>query len=335
MLSQLEQNLLMDRLDFSSLSGKRILITGGSGMLGGYLITAIMQILSLLGLPPAKISTISKSGNFQNLGSVGNNKSLEVVKGSVEHYIWKENFEIIVHAASPASPQQYGIFDTLFSPNVLPVEKLILGGHCLETFVFISSGTINGMDLKFDRIDQSDGHLGTLSDLEKYSYAKLLAERSVFINSSAKGIEGISIRLYPTFGPGIREDKSRATTDFLWQVARGYLPSIKSDGKSLRTFLYLEDACAVIIKSITSHMETKLFDLSGQNVISISEFASLVSEIGGLSGKTLIEHGTKVQPHFKNFTLPNLKPVSDLGMLPQVKLEDGIQRTLEWIRKEI
>jgi len=333
MLSQLELQSLSTRVDFSPLSGKRVLVTGGSGMLGGYVISAIVQGLQILALPPAKIFSISKSGDFRNLDSLTNSTALILIKGAVEQYNWDEDFEIIIHAASPASPKLYGNFDDLLSSNVIPVEQLISKGKCLETFIFISSGTINGIELKLDELNRNPATVSNLSDLEKYSYAKLLAEKAVLLNTNANDVNGISIRLYPTFGPGIRKNESRATTDFLWKAAQGDVPVLKSDGKSLRTFLYLEDACAAIIKSITSPIGVKQFDLSGEYALSIREFACLISEIGGMSGKISIENSDNVHAHFNNFALPNLKPLADIGMLPKVKLEDGILRTIEWIRK--
>ena len=335
MLSQIEVKSLAERVEFSSLSGKRILVTGGSGMLGGYVIASIIQVLQMLGLPPAKIVTICKSGEFQKLDIFRNNHSLQFLKGSVEKQMWQESFEIIIHAASPASPKLYGNFDELFLANVRPVEQLISRGNCSESFIFISSGTLNGVEVEFEELDQSVACSEFMSDLEKYSYAKFLAEKAVSMYSRSEGINGASIRLYPTFGPGIRENTSRATTDFLWKVARREVPLIKSDGNSLRTFLYLEDACAAIIKSIISPIGYRIFDLSGENVISISDFARLVSDIGGMSGMINIENSSKVQPQLNNFTLPNLKIVGEMGMLPKVTMEEGISRTIEWIRKQI
>jgi nucleoside-diphosphate-sugar epimerase len=332
-MSQIEiQSLesLNSRINVDRFENARILVTGASGMLGSYLVNSINGLLQLNGKRPARMLLTSRNGNFSNINNL-NNKSLSYYSGHFDKLILDDGFEYVFHAASPASPMYYSDPSAILDANIIPLKKISESQTGLIEIFFISAGETYGVALSEDRGSEDELFQDIPENRMHYPLAKLAGEELVRRISHDKDCDYRIIKLFHCFGPGVRENDGRSFADFIWAVARGQVPKMKSSGDDLRTFLYLEDAVAGLLISNPEGRRLE-YNLGGSKLISILDFAKKVMQIGGIEGEPLrlIEETYTRSPHKR--IVPNCEWLYSQGWAEFVSLDDAILKTIKSIK---
>ena len=100
---------------------------------------------------------------------------------------------------------------------------------------------------------------------------------------------------------------------------------IKSEGASIRSYLYSADLIIWLLKTLTNGKNLKPYNIGSSEDISILELASLVSKFG--DNKVLVE-GNKEVP---TFYVPNVdQTLNDLNISSFLDIETSISNTLKW-----
>jgi dTDP-glucose 4,6-dehydratase len=144
------------------------------------------------------------------------------------------------------------------------------------------------------------------------------------------------VRLFHTFGPGVRRNDGRSFADFLYSAADGKIPKLHSDGTALRTFLFSADAVNAILAILTRGINLETYNVGSDMPISILDFAKRVSSIAGLKDEVLFD-STLPKGHIQSpnkALIPDLKKISNLGWRIQTSLDDSIEKTLCFLREE-
>jgi dTDP-glucose 4,6-dehydratase len=331
LLCKKEVQSISNRIDFDKFARKRVVITGGSGLVGGYLVNALLKCTDYLGGDAPEVIGISKVGVFPNLQSLVNEPKLSLMKMDLENEDIDFDFEVLIHAASAASPTIKISRETMFETNCRLLRNLHDNPSDVEKVLFISTGEVYGADAPRNVKEDFIGKLDTGSYRANYPEAKLAGE---YLTSSLKevGVSGRVARLFHSFGPGLRIDDGRSFADFLWSAAFGQPPILRSSGLQVRSFLYLEDSVVGLLKVLDSDTETPI-NVGSDIDFTISEFASRVSMIAGLGGEVehqLNESGTVYSPN--NVVVPSNGLLRKFGWNQTVDLDESIERTINWIR---
>lgn len=329
-MSDNELDSLNLRVNVDRFENSRILITGASGMLGSYLANSINGLLRLNGKRPAKMLLTSRHGNFSNIKN-RDDQSLTFYSGHFDQLDLSDGFQFVFHAASPASPTQYSDPSAIVDANMIPLKKISESQSELCELFFVSAGETYGAALSKDSENEARVRKEIPESRKHYPLAKLLAEESVRAIANERNFEYRIIKLFHCFGPGVRENDGRSFADFLWSVARGQAPKMKSSGEDLRTFLYLEDVLAgmLIPNSDGGNLE---YNLGGSHLISILDFAKKALLIGGVEGEPfrVAESGYTPSP-FKRI-VPNCDWLLSRGWRELVSLDDAILKTITSIK---
>jgi nucleoside-diphosphate-sugar epimerase len=321
---------LNSRINVDRFENARILVTGASGMLGSYLVNSINGLLQLNGKRPARMLLTSRNGNFSNINNL-ENKNLSYYSGHFDELILDDGFEYVFHAASPASPTQYSDPSAILDANILPLRKISESQTDLIEIIFISAGETYGITLSEGSGREDELFHDIPENRMHYPLAKLAGEEFVRNLAYDKDCEYRIVKLFHCFGPGVRENDGRSFADFIWAVARGQVPKMKSSGDDLRTFLYLEDVVAGLL--ISNQEGSKLeYNLGGSKLISILDFAKKVMQIGGIEGEPLrlFEETYTHSPHKK--IVPNCEWLYSRGWTEFVSLDDAILKTIKSIK---
>jgi nucleoside-diphosphate-sugar epimerase len=324
-------DLFSTYVDFSSFNGKKILITGGTGMIGSYLAEAIIRGSELQGVSPHKIMITGKSPAPELIQKFASNKNVDVSIDLFDSSSKDSCYEVVFHLASPASPKQYQNLESLIQINSECLVNVI--NSCTEKFVFISTGEVYGN--KGGILTEEDhGVFGHESPRDWYPYAKLKGEETSKQLCTEFNSELNIIRLFHTFGPGVRKYDGRSFADFLYSAASGEFPKLYSDGSALRTFLFSADAVLAMLLIATNGINLRTYNVGSDLPISIRDFAVKVSEIAGLKGK--IEFDSKLArgliPSPNEALIPDLRRVSELGWSIRTTLDEAIENTLSFIK---
>lgn len=329
-----ERESIAKRVDLKAIEGRSILITGGTGMVGSYLVETICQVARLQGYSPRELRVTSKARNYSIFQDLSEFNFLTFQVQPDRDVSSLAGFDYLFHLASPASPTQYGSIEELKKINGESLKTLITNET--ERVVFVSSGEVYGFNAPSPVSENFEGSLDLSVSRVAYPLAKLEAEDIGKKTSSELGVDFRVARLFHTFGPGIRENDGRSFSDFLWQTARGNKITLKSQGSDVRTFLYSEDAVVALINILTHDQNLGPINVGSEIKFSIFEFAQLVSSKSLNNTNLVFNLSNPNYVHSPNHTVvPDVAKLKSIGWSQEVSLDEAIQRTLAWIERQI
>lgn len=331
LLSEFEVESISRRIDFEEFANKRVAITGASGLIGGYLTNALLLCTEFLGKEGPRIFAISKSGNFANLQVLSKDPRLIFRKLDLEAEVLDFEFEVLIHAASTASPTKLIPREAIFSVNTNLLRKIRINPGSIEKVLFISSGEVYGSKAPKHINETYIGSIDQNSYRANYPEAKLEGEKLTH-SLTEIGIEGSIARLFHSFGPGIRVDDGRSFADFIYEATSGRPPLLKSSGNQIRSFLYLEDTIVGLFKVLFSNIEEPV-NVGSEYGISILEFAKKISYIAGLNGDIRFDNTEKeIKLSPNDVIVPSSKKLKSMGWSQEIDIDSTIERTINWVR---
>ncbi len=339
--------------ELNQLSGKKLLITGGAGFLGYYLIKTIKFWNEKYQNNSIKLSVYDNfiRGVPKWLKDLNKTENIKIKQYDVtKPFVENENFEYIIHAASIASPIFYrknpiatmdantnGLRNLLdFCVNKKKSKSPIKG------FLFFSTSEIYG-DPDILNIPTSEDYRGNVSCTGPracYDESKRYGE-TLCVNFALQYNLPIRIaRPFNNYGPGLKITDRRALSDFASNILNDENIVLFSDGSPTRTFCYVADAIIGYYKILTIGKDGESYNIgTASPEISIKELAKRTIKIS----KDLFNYNGKLVMHISedkeyltdnpSRRCPNInKAKKDLNYKPKVKLDDGLRRSLLWYK---
>jgi len=346
---------IMERLGdtLALLEGKRLLITGGAGFLGYYLVQLIL--FHNRDCSQAKLIDLTVWDNFIRgmpswLEAQKNEPSLTLKKHDITQQLPDDmgTYEYIIHAASIASPMYYRKYPIeTMDANVHGLRYLL--DYCLqrrdtekpvEGFLFYSTSEIYGDPSPGD-IPTPETYRGNVSCTGPracYDESKRFGE-TLCVNFAQKYNLPIKIaRPFNNYGPGLKITDKRVLPDFARNVLNGENIVMLSDGSPTRTFCYITDAIEGYYRILVRGKPGESYNIGVETPeISIAELADKVVTLGkelfGYEGRVIRQKSEDAEYLTDN---PNRRcPVitkarEEIGYDPGVKVDEGLLRTMIW-----
>lgn len=339
---------------FSQMSGRRLLITGGAGFLGYYLVQSVLRWNRTEGLSNPVAVTVYDNyirGIPNWLQRLEAEDDLHLQRHDIRGPMPDDAgaFEYVVHAAGIASPIYYRrhpieTMDANINGLRTLLDHSLAHGDTapLEGFLFFSSSEIYG-DPTPENIPTAETYRGNVSCTGPracYDESKRYGE-TLCVNFAQQHSLPVKIaRPFNNYGPGLKITDGRVLPDFCRNVLDGEDIVMHSDGAPTRTFCYCADAVTGYIKTLVHGRPGEAYNIGvEQPEISMRDLAGMVVD----TARDLLQYTGKVvhQPSSEADYLidnPNRRcPVigkarSHLGYDPQVSLEEGVRRSLLWYR---
>jgi nucleoside-diphosphate-sugar epimerase len=330
LISENEVSDIGQRINLAKFKNEKILITGGTGMVGSYLLETLLKVGRLQDFKPKEIKVLSFRGNYSSVNHLMSfeNVKFETFNLQSPHQI--NGYDYVIHAASPASPKQFLPLNEMDEINSGVLDYII--SNDTKDLLYISSGEVYG--IKHNQPILENEVSGAKYDELRSSYpiSKLKAEEKCKYLFDKDGVSYKIARLFHTFGPGLRENDGRSFADFLWSAARGARPILNSDGKDVRTFLYTLDSVVGLILLFTCNEKFKTINVGSAVPFSIFEFANRISCLAGLGQLYGIEQNNLKVSNSK-IIIPDIGNLLALGWRQLYDLDKTIDMTLHWIKK--
>ncbi|MCI5853890.1 MAG: NAD-dependent epimerase/dehydratase family protein [Clostridiales bacterium] len=331
------QNILQQDISWEKLSGKRILVTGASGMLGSYLSRTILQWKVASGTDLELYALVRHPQKLpEDLRD-----QVKVLQQSVAEPIRTDvKFDYIIHAASPASPliMRENPVGTVAANTLGAYYTLDLARKSnAEGYLFISSREIYGQPYENQRefTENSYGFVDPLSPRSCYPEGKKAAETMCASFAQQYGLNVKVARLAHTFGPGMSVDDGRVQADFLRDVINNRNIVMKSEGKPIRTYTYVSDAVAAIFRILLDSDEMVYNISSPESTVSIRQLAETLAEAYSDRGIQVVMELPKETGNTgaAPFTLGilNSDRLHSIGWKPQYTLKEGLMRTVDYL----
>jgi UDP-glucuronate decarboxylase len=310
---------------------EKVLITGGAGFLGSYLCDTFVH----LGANVTCLDNLS-TGVLENVDHLLKSGNFRLTNRDVSDFEGGEKFDCILHFASRASPEDYQLYpvETLRANSEGSFRMLELARKHDSKIMFASSSEIYGDPEVIPTSENYWGNVNHLGPRSCYVEGKRFSE-SLFVAYHRKyGLNVRIIRIFNTFGPRLRGDSfyGRVLSRFILQAQRGEDLTIYGDGSQTRSFCYITDLVHAIFLTLNSlKAKGQVLNLGSSNEISIMDAANKVLKVVG--SKSGISFFPLPEDDPKRRCPDTRKAKEILGWTPKVSLEDGLERTVLWFRK--
>lgn len=166
---------------------------------------------------------------------------------------------------------------------------------------------------------------------------KLAGEWYHLLYNNVYGIRSCALRLTNTYGPGMRIKDARQTFLGVWvkYLIEGKDIKVFGDGLQLRDFNYIDDCVnGLLIAGASEYSNGKVYNLGSVEVIALKDLAELMIKVWGKGTYKLVpfpleRKAIDIGDYFSDFSLIR----RELDWYPQVKLANGIERTLKYYNK--
>tara|TARA_R110002049_G_scaffold54526_2_gene151706 strand:+ start:1399 stop:2604 length:1206 start_codon:yes stop_codon:yes gene_type:complete len=354
-LRLLDLDLVLDQVgkDFSKMSGKKLLITGGAGFLGYYLVQAPLHWnVRNPDKPPIDVTVYDNflRGMPEWLEDLSADENLTLVKHDIIEPLPADMpaFSFIIHAAGIASPIYYRRFPLkCMDANINGLRYLLdysvaaKGSDTpVEAFMFYSSSEIYG-DPTPENIPTPEDYRGNVSCTGPracYDESKRYGETLCVNYAQQEGLQITISRPFNNYGPGLKISDRRVLPDFARNILAGKNIEMLSDGAPTRTFCYSADAISGYYKVLLSGHSGESYNVGTETPeISIRELAMRVTEIGkrlfGYEGEVIFAKSEDKEYLVDNpqRRCPKIdKARAHLGYEPQIGIDEGLERAMTW-----
>lgn len=324
---------MMDRVDMAPLHEKKILITGGTGLIGSYL----LSLFSYLGESRRlviSIDSISKSMVPQS--AVEQYPGINFIRkdlGKEFELVGAPRYDFIIHAAGYGQPKKFlaDEISTLIlngSTTIKLAEYLKDGG----TYLFLSTSEVylGSQDLPYKEIDC--GQISPEHPRAPYVVGKSYGE-TVLASLERRGVNSKVARIALAYGPGTKEDDERVLNQL---IKRGIVENaihLLDQGRAIRTYCYVADTVEMLLR-ILLHGKSLIYNVGGISKVSIRELAYLLGELLDVE-VTASNDETFLVGAPSDVALDLTKYRMEFGEPDFQNLRNGLSKTIEWQRDNL
>jgi dTDP-glucose 4,6-dehydratase len=277
------------------------------------------------------------TGNIRNIEHHFGRDDFEFIKHDVTNYIYLPGkVDAVLHFASPASPIDYLRF---------PIQTLKVGalgthntlGLALAKrarFLLASTSEIYGDPLVHPQPESYVGNVDTIGLRGVYDEAKRFAEAITMAYHRTHDLQTSIVRIFNTYGPRMRLDDGRVVPNFIRQALNGEALSVYGDGAQTRSFQYVDDLVEGVYRLLESGYVAPVNIGNPSEELTILQFARTVNKVANNTAGIVYEDSRiKGDPQTRRPDISRARSV--LGWEPQVQLEAGLQRTVDFFREAV
>ena len=303
------------------------MVSGGAGFIGSHLCEALLANgLGVLALD----NFITGSG--ENVKALEGNPDFEFRQADVNQGVFLDgDVRYVLHFASPASPPQYDAnpIHTLKVGTVGTMNMLGLAKAKGATFLLASTSEVYGDPLVHPQPESYWGNVNPIGPRGCYDEAKRAAEAFAMAYKRAHGVDTRIIRIFNTHGPRMQVSDGRAVPNFMAQAIRGEPITVYGDGSQTRSLCYVSDLVRGVILNLERGDELPV-NLGNPHEVTVLELAETIVRLAG--SKSKIEHRELPVDDPKQRQPDITRARKLLGWEPEVPLEEGLKRTLDYFR---
>jgi len=321
-------NSYIDETNFD-FSGKRVLITGASGIIGNYIQTYLSKLPQ--GHRPESVSLVSKTGQFPFAPSptcLVENIDLTHT-GSVAKL---DKYDSIFHAAGYGQPGKFLANEVkTIALNTWVTEALIEKTNPGGDFVFFSSSEVYAENPKIAYSETDIGQTNTDHPRAAYIEGKRLGETLTHIAAKHHQLSAISLRIALIYGPGSKSDDERVLYTVIRQALENRQVQLRDSGSAIRTYGYVLNALSQIISAVVNGT-SGIYNVGGNSKLTIRELAQTVCDLTDSKLIVPVSETAFLKDAPKHVELDLTKVLELPGQIPFIGIEDGLQRTIQSMR---
>ncbi|MDX2176269.1 MAG: SDR family oxidoreductase [Candidatus Sumerlaeia bacterium] len=310
--------------------GTRFLVTGGAGFIGSHLAAELVA----LGMRVRVLDNFA-TGRRQNLAAVADR--IELLEGSVAdpeacRAACAGVAFVLHHAAVPSVARSVADPRECHEANVAGTLNMLEAARAagVRRLVYAASSSAYGdLPVEWKREDLRP------APQSPYAAAKLAAEHYCAAWTRVYGLDTVSLRYFNVFGPrqDPASDYAAVIPRFAARMLRGERPVIYGDGGQTRDFTYIaNNVRAVLLACVAEDVAGRVFNIACGRAHSLLE---LVAALNAVLGTAIEPEFSPPAPGDVRHSKADISAArAALGYEPEVEFEEGLRRTVDWLRAE-
>lgn len=303
------------------------LVTGGAGFIGSHLVDELIK----QGHAVCVVDDLS-SGKKEFVHQEAKFEKFDIASGRLEELFEKNQFDYLFHFAAQKSvriscenPGLDARINILGSLNLFELAKK----YDVKKMIFASTGGAMYGDTDQLPCEESD----QAQPVSPYGIAKRAVELYLRYYFREFKIPYTVLRFANVYGPRQDPDgEAGVVAIFVKKLLTGAEPVINGDGKQTRDYVYVAD---VVVAAVAALGETKnkIFNISTAKEIDVNTLFKKISQSVGVEIEE--KHGLAKRGEQRRSALDYSLAKKELGWEPQVNLEEGILKTVNWFKNNL
>ena len=314
---------------FKKLSGMRVLITGGTGFIGNWLVTALLESNHLLD-SDISITTISRSRPryVNDKSSRVSWVEFDLSKGFPEI---DGQYDAVFLLANPVNAAKTSMFYTKIARAQTAIARKVvqLAANQSVRIVHTSSGAVygrsNATGASFNEREKTSPDAQ-----DRYAQAKIITEKELERLCQNKAFPAQNPRLFTFYGPGQPTNSHFAIGNFLEKALAGTAIEVRGHPETTRSYMYQSDLISYLIR-IAASPSDQIVNIGSQEAWKIRDLARLISNMFGSGKITYLENSSLVDPTYYWPDTKNLR--AQYGGFQETPIEQGLERWVKWWRE--
>jgi len=305
-------------------------VSGGAGFIGSHLCEALLD----RGTSVLALDNFITGSPDNVLGLLGR-PDFEFRQANVNEEITVAgDVRFVLHFASPASPPQYDAnpIHTLKVGTLGTMNMLGLARAKGATFLLASTSEVYGDPLVHPQPETYWGNVNPIGPRGCYDEAKRCAEAFAMAYHRAHGVDTRIVRIFNTHGPRMQVLDGRAVPNFMSQAIRGEPLTVYGDGSQTRSLCYVSDLVRGVL-AVLERADELPVNLGNPNEVTVLELAQTIVRLAGSDSKIEFRELPIDDPKQRRPDITRARRL--IGWEPEVELEDGLSRTLEYFRSVV
>lgn len=305
----------------------KIIVTGGAGFIGSNVVDAYLKegykVAVIDNLRTGKKRNINKKAKFYQADIVNKKELREVFEDFRPHFInhHAANASVVVSIKNPHLDAKNNIIGSL---NLIDLSREFK----IKKFVYAASGGASYGEPKKLPATESTPFL----PLSPYAVSKHITEDYLKVFNYIHGLNWTALRYSNVYGP--RQDplgEAGVIAIFAGKMIKNEKCRINGDGSHTRDYTFVNDVTNANILALKTKTPHRAFNI-GTNIATstLDIFKALRKEF---NYKKEPVFGPDV-PEVVNIRLDYSLAKKELGWKPQTNLDEGIKKTVEWLKKE-
>jgi nucleoside-diphosphate-sugar epimerase len=324
---------------WSELNNQTILITGGTGIIGKWMLATLNHARDLLGLN-MKVVLLSRNPDLfiKQHPEIANKRYISWIRGDVRTFSLPPDTSPFwaIHAATDVVEQssQLDVLTTCSAGTHHMVSQLV-AANC-KRILLLSSGAIYGK-LTHSGNGISESYVGSVSTTNPesaYAEGKRYSELLCTLLAEHHNISIPMARCFAMVGPYLPLDKHFAIGNFIHSALYNQPIVIEGDGTPVRSYLYLADVAAQLWLLLFKG-RTTAYNVGSNQPISIRCLAEKVINVLGSSQSIQVKNKALHVVHANSYYPDTTLIHNEFNITQTISIEDSILKTAGWYVNQI
>ena len=318
----------------NKVKGSTILVTGGAGFIGSYVIE------ELLPLQPKKIIIIDNfiRGTRENMKSFFNNPVIEFHQGDMRDTALLEKCiagtDYVFHMAAlrinacAANPRDG--FDVMLKSTFEVAELCVK--HKVKKVIYSSSASVYGLAQHFPTPETDNPY----NNQTFYGAAKMWGEQLFRSYKFMYGLDYVALRYFNAYGPRMDTDGKYTEVMIKWLdcIRDGRNPLIYGDGSTTMDFVYVRDIAQANIAALQADVTDEAFNIGNCEETSLKQLLDVLLKVNDSTLEPEYREENSINPVSRRLADVS-KAEKLLDFKPSVSLEQGMRELTEWYFEKI